>query len=170
MNAVHTHEQHDPWGIKIRVLTALMAVLLTFLTIATHRTQSLTTKLQKDVTTLWSQYQSKRIRDYQLSLNSELVQIVAPGNKAAIAALNQFNQQRKVYEAELNELAAKAREKEAAVDKTHNQALWLEDSIGIVEVSLVLCSLYFIASKRIFPLFGVIMAVLGIGIAMLSCL
>lgn len=169
MNITHTKDQHDPWGIKVRALTALMAVLLTFLTIVTHRTQSLTTKLQKDVATLWSQYQSKRIRDYQLDLNTELMQIIAPTNKAAIAAMEQFNRQRNVYQQELSTLASNAREKEAQADKVHNQALWLEDSIGIVEVSLVLCSLYFIASKRIFPLFGVLMAVLGMGIAMLSC-
>lgn len=166
---MNTSVENDPYGIKVKVLTALLAVLLTFLTIATHRTQSLTTKLQKDAATLWSQYQSKRIRDYQLSINSELIQIVAPGKKAAQAALDQFNEQHKTYQTELNTLAVNARDKENQAERTHNQALWLEDSIGMVEISLVLCSLYFIANKRIFPLFGILMAILGIGIALLSC-
>lgn len=167
---MNTIEQNDPWGIKIRVLTALLAVLLTFLTIVTHRTQSLTTKLQKDVATLWSQYQSKRIRDYQLGLNSELIQIVAPGKKAAQSALAQFKEQHQTYQAELNTLSTTAREKELLAERSHNQALWLEDSIGMVEVSLVICSLYFISNKRAFPLLGALIAILGIGIALLSCL
>ncbi len=168
MNTTLTTEQDDPWGLRVRILTALMAVLLTFLTIATHRTQSLTSRLQRDASTLWSQYQSKRIRDYQLSLNMELVKIVGPENKAAIAALKQFDEQKQIYQTELNDLAVSAREKEALVESTHNKALWLEDSIGLVEISLVLCSLYFVASKHIFPIFGLLMAALGIGVAMLS--
>jgi hypothetical protein len=164
-----TTKVNDPWGTRIRILTAVMAILLTVFSITAHRTHSHAMGAQKDVSELWSRYQAKRIRDYQLQLNSELVSMLAPTRKNSEKILKTYRQQHAAYVIDLQILAEKAKQKENEAQVLQLQALWLDFSIGMIETALVLCSLYFIANKRIFPLFGIMMAAFGLVTAMLGC-
>src|SRR5690348_1268573 len=116
VSANQTIETNDPWSMKVRLLTALMAALLTIFTIATHRAQSQAMKFQKDASALWLQYQSKRIRDYQIELDSEVMLALAPANDKTKLVIDKFNKQRDVYNTELNTIAINARTKETQAD------------------------------------------------------
>ena len=48
------------------------------------------------------------------------------------------------------------------------RALWLDLSEGFLELGLVLSSLFFLAKRKFFPIFGGIAAALGAGLAIYS--
>ncbi len=154
-------EPSDSFGQSIRILTAVIAVLLSIFTITAHRTHSKAIELQKEVNDHWAHYQAKRIRDNQLEMNSDLVAVMAGKNAKTQKLLAGYALRHEQYAKELSELKIGAVHAGSKSVSTQKKALYFDLSVVVLEISLVMCSLYFIANKRIFPLLGLIAGVLA---------
>ena len=63
---IHTEvEASDPFGKKIGVLAAILAVLLGIVTIVSHRAHTDAVLYKSDANDKWSFYQSKRIKFHE---------------------------------------------------------------------------------------------------------
>ena len=60
---------------------------------------------------------------------------------------------------------AQAREKEAESNRVEARALRYDVGEGLLEIALVLSSLYFISRKMLFPVIGVIAGIAGVVLA-----
>jgi uncharacterized membrane protein YeiB len=165
-----TINSNDTFGVSTRVLTAVIAVLLSIITISAHRTHSAAQSLQKQVSDHWSHYQSKRIRDYQTELNSDLVKVIGKNNAATKSLLSTYAKQHASYSQDLTELRTEAASLSAINNTTHDKALYLDLAAVMLEISLVMSSLYFVAQKKLFPLLGVLFASAGMIAAILGCM
>ncbi|HUS05507.1 MAG TPA: DUF4337 domain-containing protein [Bryobacteraceae bacterium] len=155
----------DPTGKRIGVLAALIAVLLAAVTIQSHRTHTEAVVLKSEENDQWSFYQSKRIKQHTIELGTDLLHVMAPVNEATAGVLKRYQADLKKYESDSEKIKEAAVRKEEECVAAEHRALRYDLGEGFLELALVLCSLYFISRKRLFPSVGIIAAILGAGIA-----
>ena len=159
---VHTHhESSDPDGKRIGVLASVIAVLLAVVTIVTHRAHTEAVLMKSDANDQWSYYQSKRIKFHSLELGEDLIAALDAKGPAAQKMLDRYAAQKKKYAADSDAAqgTAKARDDEAA--RVEHRALRYDFGEGLLEIGLVLTSLYFISRSKLFPVIGLIGAIAG---------
>ncbi len=157
------HEGHetDPFGMRIGILTSVLAVLLAVVTIASHRAHTQGVLIKSDENDKWSFYQSKRLKLHNMELGDTMVSLLAPKNSETEAALANIRKEKKRYEEDSKEAQEQAEALERRVEHAEARALRYDVGEGLIEIGLVLSSLYFIAKKRYFPLMGIIAGILG---------
>jgi hypothetical protein len=164
---IHTEHEHksDPLGQKVGILAAILAVALAVVTIASHRTHTAAIMHKASANDAWSHYQATRVKYHNLELGQSLVKIFGDKAEAAEKMLADTAAQMKKYDGQAKQIQAEAEhdDHEAEVDEGH--ALRYDLGEGLLEIGLVLSSMYFISRKNMFPLMGVIAALLGVVIA-----
>ena len=157
----HHIDSNDEYGKKIGILAAVLAVLLSLFTINAHRAHTETIIAQNKSNDQWAFYQSKRIRDYQLQLNSDALQLTAMKNPNAAKLIASYNEKHKEYIKEMNEIKKEAIVKDQESAHMQKKASYYDFAEGVLEIALVMSSLYFISRKKFFPRIGLIFAVAG---------
>lgn len=161
-------DENDPYGKKIGLLAAILAVMLSVFTISAHRAHTETIELQNETNDLWSHYQSKRIREYQTELNQELVTVVAPPSPEKTKLIDEYTKQNAKYKTDLDEIKNDADTSAARNVTVQKKALHYDFAEGILEISLIMTSLYFISRKKLFPIFGMLFGLIGTVIGVLG--
>ena len=159
----HEHEgaEKDPFGLKVGILASMLAVLLAIVTISSHRAHTEGVLIKADVNDKWSYYQSKRIKQHSLELGEELIALLAPKNAESAASLSKIKAEQKRYQGESKEAQEQAEALEHKVEHAEARALRYDVGEGLIEIGLVLSSLYFIAKKKYFPALGLIAGLAG---------
>jgi cell division protein FtsN len=162
------HEVHvpDKTGQRVGILAALLAVFLAIVTIASHRTHTEAIIRKAESNDEWQHYQSSRLKYHNLELGERLAGILATTNSAAKDSLAQFRAEKQKYDAQAKELQAKARQKSDESENAERRALHYDFGEGLLEIALVLTSLYFISRKMLFPVIGLIAGLAGVLVAL----
>jgi len=161
----HEIEGADPLGKKIGILAAILAVLLGVVTIISHRAHTDAVLFKSEANDQWSFYESKRIKFHSLELGVDLMNAMPTQTPAATVTLQRYEKEKKRYTHESDVAQSDARAMDAKATHVEDQALRFDFGEGLLEIGLVLSSLYFIARSKLFPVVGVISALLGIGMA-----
>ena len=74
------------------------------------------------------------------------------------------------YDKELNEIKKTAEEKVKEGALAHRRAGYFDLSEGLLEIALVLSSLYFLSHKKLFPFLGLFLGAGGIVVGLLGLL
>jgi hypothetical protein len=163
---IHTEvEGADPFGKKIGILASILAVLLGIVTIVSHRAHTDAVLFKSDANDKWSFYQAKKIKFHSLELGVDLLKAMTAPSPDATATLERYEKEKKRYTKESDEAQEDARKMDEKASHVEDQALRFDFGEGLLEIGLVLSSLYFIARSKLFPVVGVISAVLGLGAA-----
>jgi hypothetical protein len=163
---IHTEvEGGDPMGKKIGVLASILAVFLGVVTIVSHRAHTDAVLFKSTANDKWSFYQAKRIKFHSLELGVDLLNAMPVRSPKAEETLARYDKEKKRYTKESNEAQEDARKTDEKAAHVEDQALRFDFGEGLIEIGLVLTSLYFIARSTLFPVVGVISALLGIGAA-----
>lgn len=161
----HEGHEHDPFGQKVGILTSVLAVMLAIVTIASHRAHTKGVLLKADENDKWSYYQSKRIKFHNLELGEELLGELGAKNEENDKRLERYKKEKERYTHEAKDVQDEAVKLEEEVKLTENRALRYDFGEGLIEIAVVLSSLYFIAHKKYYPLIGLIAGLLGIAVA-----
>ncbi len=162
----HEHEETpDEFGRMIGVAASIIAVFLAVVTIVSHRSHTDAVLMKSEANDKWSFYQSKRIKFHNLELGEDLVKVLGPNSPEAPKMLEKYAAEKTRYDKDsaTAQEAAKEQDKEAA--GVEAKALRYDFGEGLLEIGLVLTSLYFISKSKLFPVMGGISALLGIAIA-----
>lgn len=159
--AEHHIDEHDSYGKKVGVLASILAVLLSLFTISAHRAHTETIELQNETNDLWSRYQSKRIREYQLEMNLDLLKALGSVTPAKNKLIKSYVDQRGKYGNELDEIKKDAESTAKRDTLIQKKALYYDFAEGVLEISLIMSSLYFISRKKLFPRMGFLFGLLG---------
>lgn len=164
------HEGHesDPLGQKIGVLAALLAVLLAIVTIASHRAHTEGVLLKSDVSNRWNYFESKKLKLHSVELGEDIFMALGPKSETDRKRVEQYRSEKKRYDEESKEAQKEAKEKENEVTKVEHRALFYDIGEGLLEIGLVLTSLYFISKKKLFPALGLLAGGLGAVIALMG--
>ncbi len=164
---LHTEaEGNDPVGKRIGILASVIAVFLAVVTIISHRAHTDAVLMKSEANDKWSYYQSKRIKFHSLELGEDLIGVLgAKGNPEAEKTLAKYAADKKKYahDSDVAQEAAKDQDREAA--QVEARALRYDFGEGLLEIGLVLTSLYFISRSKLFPVVGATSAIAGLAIA-----
>jgi hypothetical protein len=161
----HEVEAADPFGKKIGVLASILAVFLGVVTIVSHRAHTDAVLFKSEANDKWSFYQAKRIKFHSLELGVDLLNAMSARTAAADATLARYEKEKKRYTTESDAAQEDARKMDDKASHVEDQALRFDFGEGLLEIGLVLTSLYFISRSKLFPAIGVISAIIGIAMA-----
>ena len=157
--------ESDPLGQKVGVLAALLAVCLAVVSIQSHRAHTTAVVERSEANDKWSQYQSNRIKFHSLELGVDLMNVLGREKPTAEETIARYETQEKKYEKESKEVKDEATKKEEETRHTEDRALRYDLGEGMLEIGVVMASLYFISRKKLFPVVSLIFGVSGIVIA-----
>lgn len=160
---IHHESGHeiDPMGQRVGILAALLAVALAIVTIASHRTHTSAIMHKSSANDAWSHYQATRVKFHNLELGESLMQIFGGKGAAADAMLADNAVQKKKYEAQGKSIQDDAQRQDDLAEGDERRGLRYDIGEGLLEIGLVLSSLYFISKKKMFPVMGVMAGLAG---------
>jgi hypothetical protein len=164
---IHTEGGHksDPAGQRVGVLAACLAVALAIVTIASHRTHTAAIMHKASANDAWAHYQATRMKYHNLELGQSLVKVFGAKGGAADAMLADGETQMKKYDGQAKQIQAEADGDDHAAEEDENRALRYDLGEGLLEIGLVVSSMYFISRKGMFPIMGIIAGIAGTAIA-----
>jgi hypothetical protein len=145
-------EDHTAKGVGL--LAAILAIGLTMVTIASHRTHTHGIVARSEANDLWAHYQSKRIKLHSQELGLDLLTAQGLKTEAADFVKKKYEDERDRQAKESEKIKEQAREKEKESEHSEHRALRFDFAEGLFEIGLVLSSLYFLARRKIFPILG----------------
>jgi hypothetical protein len=169
---IHHESEHaiDPTGQRVGVLAALLAVALAIVTIASHRTHTEAIIDKATANDDWQYYQSTRVKSHNLELGEQLVTALGAKGPAADKMLSDYASQEKKYAAQAAQIQQQARAADEGAEAAERRGLRYDVGEGMLEIALVVSSLYFISRKRMFPAIGVAAGLVGIAVAVTGLL
>lgn len=167
---IHTGHGHviDDFGRRVGALVGLIGIVLALATIGAHRAHSATIITRTEANDKWAFYQAKKERAHLQDVGAQLADALGTDPARVRPVIEKFRADEQRYQHESDDLNREARALEDEVKHMEGRALWLDLSEGFLELGLVLTSLYFLAKRRFFPLFGAICALAGTAFAIWS--
>lgn len=151
----------DPDTRRVGILVGVVGILLSVVTIASHRAHTDAVIHRTESNDAWAYYQAKKIREYTSEVAVSLLRTLAADPAKSEAPIQKLEGARGKYasDAEAIQEDAKAKDKESETEEV--RALRFDIGEGLLELGLVLCSLFFLARKSFFPILGVVCAAAG---------
>lgn len=160
----------DPNSRRVGILVGVVGILLSVVTIASHRAHTQAVIHRTESNDQWTYYQAKKIRENTEEVALTLMKALAldPAKTEALAQKLETARAKYAADAEKIQEEARAKDKETTVEE--HRALYFDLGEGLLELGLVLCSLYFLARKAFFPILGVIASIAGTVMGVLGAL
>jgi hypothetical protein len=155
----------DPNTRRVGVLVGVVGILLSVVTIASHRAHTGAVIHRTESNDEWAFYQAKKIREYSSDVTLTLLQTLSSDPAKAAAPVQKLQAARDKYASDAAKIQDDARAKDDESQVEEHRALRYDIGEGLLELGLVLCSLYFLARKNLFPVFGVIATIAGSAMA-----
>ncbi len=164
---IHTEgAENDPQGKRVGAMAAIIAILLAIVTILSHRAHTSAVVLKTEANDQWAFYQAKSLKSHTLSVGRDLLTALEVKKEVGDKILERYEKERQRYEKEGEEIKREAGALDAETKVEERRALRFDLGEGMLEIGLVLSSLYFIARRQMFPIVGLIAAATGIVIGL----
>jgi hypothetical protein len=151
----------DPDTRRVGILVGIVGILLSVVTIASHRAHTHAVIHRTEANDQWGYYQAKKIRENTEEVAMTLLTTLNTDSARIDAVTHKLEAARAKYAADAEKILEEAKAKDAETDLEEKRALRFDIGEGLLELGLVLCSLYFLARKMFFPIFGVLSSIAG---------
>jgi uncharacterized protein DUF4337 len=151
----------DPNTRRVGILVGVVGILLSVVTIASHRAHTDAVIHRTEANDQWSYYQAKKIRENTEEVAVSLLTSLGTDPAKIESMTKKLESARTKYAGDAEKIQDEARAKDKETDKEEQRALFFDIGEGLLELGLVLCSLYFLARKLFFPVFGVLASLAG---------
>ncbi len=151
----------DPNTRRVGILVGVVGILLSVVTIASHRAHTDAVIHRTEANDQWSYYQAKKIRENTEEVALSLMASLGADPAKTEPVGRKLEAARVKYAADAEKIQDDARAKDKETEKEEHRALYFDVGEGLLELGLVLCSLYFLARKVFFPIFGVLAGLAG---------
>jgi hypothetical protein len=160
----HDHAS-DPFGRRVGVMVGVIGIILAVVTIASHRAHTATVIAKTEANDQWTYFQAKKIREHLVDVGAGLATALGGERDSVRELAKGYLHDRDRYKQDADAIEVEARAKEAQSEAEERRALWLDVGEGLLELGLVLSSLYFLSKRRFFPIFGAIAALMGLAVS-----
>ncbi len=163
MTEIEVKPEHaaDPGTRRVGILVGVVGIFLSVATIASHRAHTNAVIHKTEANDQWSYYQAKKIREGTSDVALTTMQALAPDSDRTAAAVRKLEAARDHYGSDARKIMKEAQARDAEAKLEESRALRFDIGEGLLELGLVLCSLYFLARKSFFPIFGVLASLAG---------
>jgi hypothetical protein len=151
----------DPNTRRVGILVGVVGILLSLVTIASHRAHTQAVIHRTESNDAWAYYQAKKNREYTSEVTLTLLHTLGTEPAKMDAAVQKLEAARAKYTADAEKIQDDAKAKDDETKVEERRALHFDIGEGFLELGLVLCSLFFLARNNFFPIFGVSAAVAG---------
>ncbi len=158
---VSPHHAADPDTRRVGILVGVVGILLSVVTIASHRAHTQAVIHRTESNDQWTYYQAKKIRENSSEVALALLTTLSSDSAKSEAPARKLEAARAKYAADAERIQDDARAKDEETKTEERRALRFDIGEGLLELGLVLCSLYFLARKAFFPVFGVLSSIAG---------
>lgn len=168
----HRHEREDdPLVVPVSVTISILAVLVAIVTLMGHRAHTEELSRETQAASRWEQYQAKSIRLRMTQIGSDLLSVVAPLDKAKGEPLAQkYEKEVEHYASDKEDVSKIAEALEADRDRAMHRADRFDLGEVLLEIGLVICSLTLLAKRKVFWVGGLVVALVGLGVALTGLL
>jgi hypothetical protein len=169
LQELHEHAEHGreiPSLAPVTITMAVLAVLVAAVSLLGHRAHTEEILLQTKSSDQWAYYQAKNIRrqNYELFLD-ELSIFSLKDSEQTSKIREKYAREVERYGEEQKEIQDEARKLESEVAVIQRRANRFDLGEVVLEAALVIVSLTLLTRRRVFWIFGSILAVLGIAVA-----
>ena len=154
----------DPNSRRVGIVVGIVGIFLSVVTIASHRSHTKAVIYRTEANDDWAYYQAKKIRENTSDVAATVLDTLATDPAKAAPSLQKLKAARQKYADDALGLESDAKAKEAKTENEEQRALKFDIGEGLLELGLVLCSLFFLARNVLFPLFGTLSAAAGIAL------
>ena len=164
MTEIEVTPEHaaDPKTRVVGILVGVIGLFLSVVTIASHRAHTQAVIERTGANDAWAFYQAKKIRAAVSDAALSVLQTLSPDAARGAEAEHKLQAARDKELGDTKDLEGQARAAEEKTELEEKRALRFDIGEGLLELGLVLTSLYFLARNDFFPIFGVLCAIGGI--------
>ena len=137
-------------------------MLLAVVTIASHRTHAAAIMHKSTANDDWAYYQANSIKAHIEELGLSVLDVTGAKSEDADKMRARLADQKKKYDAMKDEQQEKAKRSDESAEADENRALRYDFGEGLLEIGLVLTSLYFVSRKTMFPAMGILAGAAGV--------
>jgi hypothetical protein len=161
------HEEvRDDFSKGVSIMVGVVGIVLAIVTIASHRAHTAAVIYRTEANDQWAFYEAKKIREHLVDVAAGLGSVLAVKDESkARDLIGQLTRDRDRYTKEAADIQKQARSREDASHSEEDRALRLDLGEGLLELGLVMSSLYFLSKRKFFPVLGALAAVAGALIA-----
>ena len=160
---IHTGHGHDgdPFGAKVGVMVGVIGILLAGVTIESHRAHTAAIVHKTEANDQWAFYQAKKIRGHLMDVGATVIEVLGTDPTRIQPAQNKLKTDSERYAHEAEDIQKEAKQRESESELAEREALRFDLGEGLLELGLVLSSLYFLSKRKFFPIFGALAALAG---------
>jgi Domain of unknown function (DUF4337) len=151
----------DPNTRRVGILVGVVGILLSVVTIASHRAHTKAVIYRTESNDQWTYYQAKKIRENATDVALTILQSLSSDAAKMEAPQHKLEGARDHYADDAKDIKKDAEAKDKQTEVEEDRALRFDIGEGLLELGLVLCSLYFLARKSFFPVLGVLCSIAG---------
>jgi len=151
----------DPMTRRVGILVGVVGILLSVVTIASHRAHTQAVIHRTESNDQWAFYQAKKIRESTTDVALTVLTALATDAEKTADTTRKLQLARDKYATDANAIIKEAQAKDTEQKIEERRALRFDIGEGLLELGLVLCSLYFLARKSFFPVLGVVSSIAG---------
>jgi hypothetical protein len=142
-------------------LVGVVGIFLSVVTIASHRAHTKAVIYRTESNDQWTYYQAKKIRENTTDMAATILQSLSADTAKLAAPLRKLEEARDHYADDAKDIKKDAEAKDKQTEVEEDRALRFDIGEGLLELGLVLCSLYFLARNSFFPIFGILASIAG---------
>jgi hypothetical protein len=165
------HAKEHPSMAPVSLTMAIIAVLVAVVSLLGHRTHTEEVVLQNKVTDQWAYYQAKNIRRHTDELFADMAGVMSTRDAEQAAKLGEkYRAEAERYKDEQKEIDAEARKLEQETEHERRRGDRYDLGEVFLEMGLVITSITLLSGRRIFWRLGIVLGVVGLGVAIIGAL
>jgi hypothetical protein len=145
---------------------SILAVLVAMVTVLGHRSHTEAVLMQSRAGDQWNEYQAKKIRMDNLSVDVDLLALQPSNDPSAVAAKSkEYQSHIEKWKTDLAQEEEKARDFEREVNHAEAKAGRFDLGEALLQIAVVLCSITLFTRNRAYFLLGLALGAGGIVVA-----
>jgi hypothetical protein len=170
MTEIEVSPEHasDPKSRVVGILVGIIGIFLSVVTIASHRAHTQAIIERTQVNDDWAFYQAKKIRANTSDVALSILQAMGTDPAKSADIVQKLTAARDKELGDTKTLEAQAHESHDKTELEERRALRFDIGEGLLELGLVLSSLYFLSRNLLFPAFGLLSAAGGLILGVLG--
>ena len=156
-------EGRESGSVGVSLAISVLAVLVAMITVLGHRSHTQAVLAQSRASDQWNLYQAKKIRQENVSLSTDLLNLLPSANsKATAAKLADYRSHSAKWDEDLAEEAETARALEEKTELAEHRADRFDLSEALLQIGVVLSSITLLTRRKSFWLSGMVLGAVGL--------